>query len=133
MGIVSAITIGPTLGPIVAGGILAFTDCRSLFIVFIALVLAALVLAFVSVGDIASTCLAALNVDDTLEHACTILSDKRIKKAPVLDHSKLIGIVTRSGLMRRILDAAAIKNKCLCYTDRTLDLGNIPWVCADET
>ena len=144
MGIVSAITIiGPTLGPIVAGGILAFTDCRSLFIVFIALVLAALVLAFVSVGDIAelanpkldiaSTCLAALNVDDTLERACTILSDKRIKKAPVLDHGKLIGIVTRSGLMRRILDAAAIKNKCLCYTDRTLDPGNIPRACADET
>lgn len=100
MGIVSAITIiGPTLGPIVVGGILAFTDCRSLFIVFIALVLAALVLAFVSVGDIAelanpkldiaSTCLAALNVDNTLERACTILSDKRIKKLPCLIKANL--------------------------------------------
>ncbi|ACU93778.1 hypothetical protein Ccur_00450 [Cryptobacterium curtum DSM 15641] len=51
----------------------------------------------------------------------------------MLDQGKLIGIVTRSGLMHRILDAAAIKNKCLCYTDRTLDPGNIPRACADET
>ncbi|MDO5845319.1 MAG: CBS domain-containing protein, partial [Methanocorpusculum sp.] len=60
-------------------------------------------LARVNVMSLASTNVISVDMHDDISVLFTILSDSRIKKVPVLDGGKVVGTVSRSDVLRRIL------------------------------
>ncbi|MDO5843998.1 MAG: MFS transporter [Methanocorpusculum sp.] len=64
-------------------------------------------LAKVNVMNLASTNVISVDIHDDITVLFNILSDSRIKKVPVLDNNKVVGTVSRSDVMRKILMKAA--------------------------
>lgn len=64
-------------------------------------------LARVNVMNLASTNVISVDLHDDIAVLFTILSDSRIKKVPVLDKGIVVGTVSRSDVMRKLLMQAA--------------------------
>lgn len=60
-------------------------------------------LAKVNVMNLASTNVISVDIHDDITVLFNILSDSRIKKVPVLDNDKVVGTVSRSDVMRKLL------------------------------
>lgn len=52
------------------------------------------------VSAIASESVVTLDLDSTLEEACTLLSSHKIKKLPVVRNKKVVGTLNRSDILR---------------------------------
>lgn len=64
-----------------------------------------------NVMRIATTKVISVKADSPIDEAANILGDKKIKIAPVLDHGKLVGIISRSEITRHIVGSYLNKNK----------------------
>ena len=51
-----------------------------------------------NVMDIATRNTIGVNIDFDLPRVCRILGDNHLKKAPVLDHGKVVGVINRSDI-----------------------------------
>jgi len=56
-----------------------------------------------NVMDLATTKLVSVEADYDIDEAAKVLGDKKIKKVPVLENGKLVGVITRSDILRYIL------------------------------
>ena len=56
-----------------------------------------------NVMELATTKLVSVEADYDIDEAAKVLGDKKIKKVPVLDNGKLVGVITRSDILRYIL------------------------------
>lgn len=56
------------------------------------------------VMDIATKQVVSIDADGGIEKACKVLSETRIKKAPVMREGKLVGVLSRSDLIRYLLE-----------------------------
>ncbi len=61
----------------------------------------------VGVMDIATKKVVSVDCGMGLEGVCQVLSDTRIKKVPVLENSRMVGIVSRSDLIRYLVSGKA--------------------------
>lgn len=52
------------------------------------------------VNSIASKNVVSVNIDDTLEEVCRIMGAYHLKKTPVLNNGKLVGVISRSDISR---------------------------------
>lgn len=59
----------------------------------------------VPVMDVATKKVVSIDHAANLERVCEVLSDSKIKKVPVLDHGKMVGIISRSDLIRRLVSS----------------------------
>lgn len=68
-----------------------------------------------NVMRLATTKVVAVKADKPIDEVATILGNKKIKKAPVIDQGKLVGVISRSEITRYIaasyLKKAIDKNK----------------------
>lgn len=55
-----------------------------------------------SVGDIMSRGVISVSADTDVDQVAHLLTDKRIRRVPVMDGEKLVGILSRSDLVRQI-------------------------------
>ena len=55
-----------------------------------------------TVGDIMSRSVISVSADTEVEEVAHLLTNQRIRRVPVLDGDKLVGIVSRSDLVRQI-------------------------------
>lgn len=55
------------------------------------------------VGVIATNKAISIDLASTLEEACNLLADKKLKKLPVIDDGKIVGTINRSDIMRFIM------------------------------
>ncbi|MBC8078212.1 MAG: CBS domain-containing protein, partial [Chloroflexales bacterium] len=55
-----------------------------------------------SVGDIMTRGVVSVSADTEIEEVTHLLTNKRIRRVPVLDGNKLVGILSRSDLVRQI-------------------------------
>ncbi|MGI6106253.1 MAG: MDR family MFS transporter [Raoultibacter sp.] len=58
-----------------------------------------------NVMDIATRKVISVSADTTLEKACTILANRKIKKLPVVEGGKLIGVISRKNVVQAIASA----------------------------
>ena len=58
----------------------------------------------VDVMSLATDKVVTLDAGDTLEKACTVLAQRRIKKAPVVDGKQLVGMISRRDVLCFIVD-----------------------------
>lgn len=56
-----------------------------------------------NVMELATTKLVSVEADFEVDEAAKVLGEKKIKKAPVLQDGKLVGVITRSDILRYIL------------------------------
>ncbi|MBR6756292.1 MAG: CBS domain-containing protein [Peptococcaceae bacterium] len=56
-----------------------------------------------NVMELATTKLVSVEADYDIDEAAKVLGDKKIKKVPVLENGKLVGVITRSDILRYIL------------------------------
>lgn len=56
-----------------------------------------------NVMELATTKLVSVDADYDIDEAAKVLGDKKIKKVPVLEDGKLVGVITRSDILRYIL------------------------------
>ena len=63
-------------------------------------------LATLNVMECATKRIVAVDINDSMEILFKVFSEKKIKKVPVLEDGKLVGIVSRSDLFRRLIKAA---------------------------
>ena len=56
-----------------------------------------------NVMELATTKLVSVEADYDIDEAAKVLGDKKIKKVPVLEDGKLVGVITRSDILRYIL------------------------------
>ncbi len=52
------------------------------------------------VGEVATHKVVSIDVEASLDEACRVLADAHLKKAPVLENGKMIGIINRSNISR---------------------------------
>ena len=52
------------------------------------------------VKDVISKKLVTVDINTSIEEVCKILNDKKLKKVPVLDNNKLVGIINRSNITK---------------------------------
>lgn len=57
-----------------------------------------------NVEDIATKSVLSVNVDDSLAKACELLVSRHLKKAPVLEGGKMVGILNRSNITKYSVD-----------------------------
>jgi len=57
------------------------------------------------VSEVMSTKPIVCDVDDTIEHAATLMHEKDISRVPVVDDDRLVGIVSRNDVLRAILSS----------------------------
>lgn len=60
-----------------------------------------------SVMSIATKNVVTVGVDDSFEHVCAVLSQRRFKKVPVVDDGRLLGAINRDDVVGHILDILA--------------------------
>ena len=58
----------------------------------------------VSVLDLATTKVVSVEVGQGVERACRLLSAHNIKKIPVTEGGKIVGVVSRSNLLRYLIE-----------------------------
>lgn len=56
-----------------------------------------------TVGDIMSVQLITVNPDDTVDHCMNLMSGKRIRHLPVLEHDQLIGLLSIGDLVKETI------------------------------
>lgn len=54
-----------------------------------------------SVGDVASSDLATVSPDEDLDRALQLLAERRVRRLPVVEGGKLVGIVAQADIARR--------------------------------
>ena len=57
----------------------------------------------INVMELATTKVVSVNVDETIDEVARILGKKKIKKVPVEDDGKLVGVISRSMIIRYIV------------------------------
>jgi predicted transcriptional regulator len=60
-------------------------------------------LADVSVMKLANEDVVSVNVDDDVSDFFKVIADNRIKKVPVLDNGKMVGVASKSDLFREMM------------------------------
>lgn len=60
--------------------------------------------------ELATKKVIGIDVEDDMEKLFQIFSDKRIKKVPVLQQGKLVGVVSRSDLLRQLVGKSQINS-----------------------
>ena len=60
------------------------------------------------VMELATKRVIGIDVEDDMQKLFQIFSDKRIKKVPVLQQGKLVGVVSRSDLLRQLVGKSQI-------------------------
>jgi CBS domain-containing protein len=82
--------------------------------------------------DVMTTDIASVTEDTSIEHVAKIIEDKKIRRVPVLRDGKLVGVVSRSDLIRALLAApgsiAADAPDERIRRDLALAMRNEPWV-----
>ena len=82
--------------------------------------------------DVMTTDIASVTEDISIEHVAKIIEDKKIRRVPVLRDGKLVGVVSRSDLIRALLSApgslAADAPDERIRRDLALAMRNEPWV-----
>lgn len=63
-----------------------------------------------NVMDVATKRVVSIDVDTSIEHACTVLGTRRIKKVPVLRHGRLAGTLSRTDVTRCVMQQFLTKN-----------------------
>lgn len=63
-----------------------------------------------NVMDIATTSVVSVSEGTSIDDICALLSTKRIKKAPVLFGRRVVGTVSRSGIVRTLMSATIASN-----------------------
>jgi DHA2 family lincomycin resistance protein-like MFS transporter len=63
-----------------------------------------------NVMDVATKRVVSIDVDSSIEHACTVLGARRIKKVPVLRHGRLAGTLSRTDVTRCVMQQFLTKN-----------------------
>ena len=58
-----------------------------------------------NVMELATTKLVAVEADYDIDEVAKVLGDKKIKKVPVLEDGKLVGIISRSEILRYVLSS----------------------------
>jgi len=53
-----------------------------------------------AVGDVMSKDVAWVAVDETVERAIQLMVNKKVHRLPVVDHGKVVGVVTRGDILR---------------------------------
>ena len=56
------------------------------------------------VGDIARKRVISVNVDDDLGEVTRVLAENHLKKAPVLEGGRMVGVINRSNITRYAID-----------------------------
>jgi DHA2 family lincomycin resistance protein-like MFS transporter len=57
-----------------------------------------------AVGQLATRDVLTVNADDDMRDVCTLLAGHHLKKAPVMDGDKMVGIINRSNITRHAVD-----------------------------
>jgi len=82
--------------------------------------------------DVMTTDIASVTEDTSIEHVAHIIEDRKIRRVPVLRDGKLVGVVSRSDLIRALLAApgsiAADAPDARIRRDLALAMRNEPWV-----
>jgi len=82
--------------------------------------------------DVMTTEIASVGEDTSIEHVAHIIEDKKIRRVPVLRDGKLLGVVSRSDLIRALLTApaslAADAPDERIRRDLAIAMRNEPWV-----
>jgi len=82
--------------------------------------------------DVMTTDIASVTEDISIEHVAKIIEDKKIRRVPVLRDGKLVGVVSRSDLIRALLSApgslAADAPDERIRRDLAIAMRNEPWV-----
>ncbi len=64
-----------------------------------------------NIMDIATTSVISVSVDDSIDDICATLSEKGVKKVPVLDRHRLVGTISRSDIVRQLMSAFASESE----------------------
>jgi CBS domain-containing protein len=86
-----------------------------------------------TVGDIMSRDVVSVNEDTSLADVATLLETRRIKRVPVVRDGKVVGIVSRSNLVRALGAAPALSGAAGSSDDRAIrarllaELGRQEW------
>jgi CBS domain-containing protein len=82
--------------------------------------------------DVMTTDIASVTEDTSVEHVAHIIEDKKIRRVPVLRDGKLVGVVSRSDLIRALLAApgsiAADAPDERIRRDLAIAMRDEPWV-----
>lgn len=82
--------------------------------------------------DVMTTDIASVTEDTSIEHVAHIIEDRKIRRVPVLRDGKLVGVVSRSDLIRALLAApgsiAADAPDARIRRDLAIKMRNEPWV-----
>lgn len=63
-----------------------------------------------NIGELSRKKVISVNVDDDLGEVARVLSDNHLKKAPVLDGDKIVGIINRSNITKYAIDQYLAQN-----------------------
>lgn len=55
-------------------------------------------------GDVAKKKIVTIDINTSLEEVCRILNDKHLKKSPVMENGKMVGIINRSNITKYAID-----------------------------
>jgi CBS domain-containing protein len=86
-----------------------------------------------TVGDIMTTDVAVVDANTSAEHIAHLLEERRIKRVPVLQEGRIVGLVSRADLLRAVLDPpASLKPETESEDERILrvleeERGRHPW------
>ena len=58
-------------------------------------------------GDIMTADVLSVRPDDDISEAATLMTDKRVNPIPVIDHGRLVGIISRRDILRHIVEEYA--------------------------
>jgi len=82
--------------------------------------------------DVMTTDIASVTEDTSIEHVAHIIEEKKIRRVPVLRDGKLVGVVSRSDLIRALLAAPGSLAEDApderIRRDLSLAMRNEPWV-----
>ncbi|MEF2845196.1 MAG: CBS domain-containing protein [Eggerthellaceae bacterium] len=59
------------------------------------------------VGELATKNVLSVKIGDDMRDVCTLLTTHHLKKAPVLDQGKMVGMINRSDITRYVVDRFA--------------------------
>ena len=54
--------------------------------------------------DVSKKKLITIDINTSVEEVCKILNDKHLKKAPVMENGKMVGIINRSNITKYAID-----------------------------